>query len=184
MKILEQWDFGFVHQVLSFSRRDNESSLRSFQSFGPSHLLQYIFARHYAADLFAGDEAASIMAKCKREYYRHLARAALRLREPAFWRFHKAGLKALNERETHDWVYLAMIMGPELLWLASNPGMTTIRAFCSLKRKKHQQEPSQAKDRVPPISFLGRASCPKGESVRENPGQGETSGWPLSNEKI
>ena len=24
MEILEHWDFGFVHQVLSFSRRDNE----------------------------------------------------------------------------------------------------------------------------------------------------------------
>jgi glycosyltransferase involved in cell wall biosynthesis len=136
MEILERWDFGFAHQVLSFSRRDNESSLSSLQSFGPSHLLQYIVARRYAGTLFAADEADLIIGKYKREYYRVLARAALRLREPAFWRFHKAGLKALDEHETHDWVYLAMLMGPELLWLAANPGLTALRALRSVRRSK------------------------------------------------
>jgi hypothetical protein len=28
LEILEHWDFGFAHQVLSFSRRDNESIVR------------------------------------------------------------------------------------------------------------------------------------------------------------
>ena len=71
--------FGFVpHQVLSFSRRDNVSILRSLQSFGPSLLVRYIIARRFAPIFFEAGEAASIIAKCKREYYRHLARAALR----------------------------------------------------------------------------------------------------------
>jgi len=39
MEILEHWDFGFVHQVLSFSRRDNETVLQSLKSFTPSHCL-------------------------------------------------------------------------------------------------------------------------------------------------
>ena len=111
------------------------SILRSLQPLAPSHLLSYIFALRYAPDLFEVGEAASIIAKYKREYYRFLARAVLRLRGRAFWQFHKAGLKALDERETHDWPYLAMTMGLELLWLASNPGITTIRALRSLKRK-------------------------------------------------
>jgi glycosyltransferase involved in cell wall biosynthesis len=144
MEILEQWDFGFVHQVLSFSRRDNEGSIYgSLQQFAPSHLLEYIFARRYAPALLEAGEAASIIAKYKREYYRFLARAALRLRERAFWQFHKVGLKTLSEHETHDWPYLAMMMAPELLWLASNPGMTTIRALRSLRRKKR---PSRLSD--------------------------------------
>ena len=147
MEILEHWDFGFVHQVLSFSRRDNDDSiLRSLQPLAPSHLLRYIFAQRYAPVLLEGDEAASIIAKYKREYYRFLARAALQFRGRAFWRFHKAGLKTLSERETHDWPYLAMIMGLELLWLTSNPGMTIIRTFALLEAEKIQREPPQATD--------------------------------------
>jgi glycosyltransferase involved in cell wall biosynthesis len=133
IEILEKWDFGFVHQVLSFSRRDNdeESILRSFEAFEPYYLLRYLIAQHYAPVFLEVSEAASIIAKYKREYYRCLARAAFELQGHAFWRFHKEGINALNEDETHDWLYLAMLAGPELLWLASNPGM----AFRSWKQK-------------------------------------------------
>jgi hypothetical protein len=62
-------------------------------------------------------------------YYRSLARRALLLRGggSAFWRYHKVGLKTVNE--TLDWLYLLLIMGQELLWLASNPGMTAVSAL-------------------------------------------------------
>jgi glycosyltransferase involved in cell wall biosynthesis len=135
LEILEHWDFGFAHQVLSFSRRDNESILRSLKAFAPSYLLRYIFAQHYAPVLLEGREATSIIAKSKREYYRFLARAALQFRRREFWQFHKRGLRALNERETLQWSYLAMIMASELLWLLSNPGMTTTQAMRSWKRR-------------------------------------------------
>jgi glycosyltransferase involved in cell wall biosynthesis len=155
MEILENWDFGFVHQVLSFSRRDNESILGSFQSFGPSYLLKYIFARRYAPVLLDTADVKSLVAKYKREYYRHLARAALRLREPAFWRFHKDGLNALDKHETLDWLYLVGIIGPELLWLALNPGMTAVRALAWLKPKgKPKRTATQGKTIAEPISPL------------------------------
>jgi glycosyltransferase involved in cell wall biosynthesis len=144
MEILERWDFGFVHEVLSFSRRDNDSILSSFQSFAPGELLQYIFARRYAHDLLEKREAASITAKYKREYNRALARAVLGLRGRAFWRFHSATLKALDGRETFDWPYLAMMTGAELLWLISNPGTTALRALRSLKRRSRSQRKSRA----------------------------------------
>jgi glycosyltransferase involved in cell wall biosynthesis len=133
IEILEKWDFGFVHQVLSFSRRDNdeESLLRSFETFEPYYLLRYLIARRYAPVFLAVGESTSIIAKYKREYYRRLVKATFELKGRAFWRFHKEGINALNEDETHDWVYLAMLAGPELLWLASNPGM----ALRSWKRK-------------------------------------------------
>jgi glycosyltransferase involved in cell wall biosynthesis len=136
LEILEHSDFGFVHQVLSFSRRDNESIFQVLQSLEVSDLLRYIIAQRYAPIFLEVGEAASLIAKCKREYYRFLARAVLRLRGHRFWQFHKAGLRALSERERPDWRYLAMIMGPELLWLAVNPGMTTVRALRSLRRQK------------------------------------------------
>jgi glycosyltransferase involved in cell wall biosynthesis len=132
MEILERWDFGFVHQVLSFSRRDSESTLSSLGSFAPRELLEHIFCRHYASFCLDEQEAASIKAKCKHQYYRLLARAAFQFRGREFWQFHKNGLKVFDKGQTLDWNYLVMMAGLELLWLASNPGIV-MRALWSRK---------------------------------------------------
>jgi glycosyltransferase involved in cell wall biosynthesis len=147
MEILEEWDFGFVHQVLSFSRRDNESILQSFQSFGPEYFLGYIFARRYAAVLVDAREASSLIGRRKRDYYRLLARGALRLRGRDFWRFHRAGLNALNapdKREAQDWPYLVMMGALEFLWLMLNPGTTTMQALRLVKRSKRPDDTLQS----------------------------------------
>jgi glycosyltransferase involved in cell wall biosynthesis len=135
IEILDQWDFGFAYHVLSFTRTDNESILhQALLPMAAYPLAQYVMARRYGPAFLAVNEIASIISKYKLQYYRALARAALRLRGRAFWRFHKVGLRALGENEKHDWPYLAMIMCAELLWLASNPGMTTIEALRRLKQ--------------------------------------------------
>lgn len=163
MEILEDWDFGFVHQVLSFSRRDNESIFRTFQSFAPEQLLRYIFTRRYARILMDPREASSLIRRRKREYYRLLARMVLRLRGRAFWQFHKAGLNALNppdKRETHDWPYLAMIAGLEFLWLASNPGITTMRALRSAQRDRRRNNKLEKRARIQEPESISPGSSP------------------------
>jgi hypothetical protein len=136
IEILEHWNFGFVYQVLSFTRTDNESILhQALLPMSAYQLAMYVIAQRYGAIFLGVNEGASTITKYKLEYYRALARAALRLRGRAFWRFHKIGLKALGEHEKHDWPYLALIIGAELLWLASNPGMTTVEAIRRLKPK-------------------------------------------------
>jgi glycosyltransferase involved in cell wall biosynthesis len=138
MEILEQWDFGFVYQVLSFTRRDNESVISKVLPLQSYDLIPYIITQRYAPVFLEAGEAAYIRRKSKRKYYRALARAALQLKGPAFWRYHRVGLKALSERETLDWLYLAVQMGVVSLWLLSNPGRTIVRALrgaggCSAK---------------------------------------------------
>jgi glycosyltransferase involved in cell wall biosynthesis len=136
IEILEHWDFGFVYQVLSFTRKDNESILHQVLLPMKAHALAlHIMAQRYASVFFQAGEVASILAKYKLHYYRALARAALQLKGPTFWRFHKAGLKALGDEEKHDWSYLAMVIGAEILWLASNPGMTTVNILRRVKGK-------------------------------------------------
>jgi len=136
LSLREKWNFGFVHQVLSFSRRDNDGSILGAvkESFEPYQMLPYIFARRYASVLMEANEAAFVIAKHKRRYYRDLAKAALRLKGPAFWRYHKAALKALSERETHDWPYLILQIAMVLLWLMANPGRTLLRITHHCKR--------------------------------------------------
>jgi len=153
MQILERWDFGFVHQVLSFLRLGNESISTSVESYFPRALDWYIITQRYAGVFLEYDEALALRKDAKRLYYRTLARQALRFREPAFWKYHSNGLTTLEERL--DWAYLAGQIGFELIRMALNPGMTLASALRSLQRKKGGEETvgttrraSSAADRV------------------------------------
>jgi glycosyltransferase involved in cell wall biosynthesis len=133
MEILEHWDFGFVHQVLSYLRTDNESISSAKRRFQPVALDRYIITQRYAPAFLEANEAKDIRAKSRREYYRVLANEVILLRGPAFWRYHEIGLKTL--KETLNWSYLALQTVLTLLWMASNPGRTTVRVLRFCKRR-------------------------------------------------
>jgi glycosyltransferase involved in cell wall biosynthesis len=132
IQILEEWDFGFVHQVLSFSRTGNQSISSHLQMFNHYLLDRYINVERYASVFLETSEAASLKRRSKRAYYRFLAGEAIRKREAAFWRYHKRGLATLNE--TLDRPYLALLISLNFLRLASNPGRTTTRGLRFWKR--------------------------------------------------
>ena len=134
MEILTHCDFGFVHQVLSFSRIDSKSITSSIQDLSPYALDQYIITQRYASVFIEPREAASLRRKSRRVYYRVLAKAAIRLRPPAYWRYHRLGLKML--KETINWPYLLLHIGLVSVWLALNPGVTAAMALGSWKRGK------------------------------------------------
>jgi len=142
MQIMENWDFAFVYQVLSFLRVDNESISSASRSFQPQALDRYIIVQRYAAVFLQAGEALLLRRRSKRSYYQVLAHEALRLREPSFWQYHEAGLKTL--REKLDWFYLALQMGRELLWMAANPGTTVLR---TMRLWKRSPTPQAAADR-------------------------------------
>ena len=135
MEILAHQDFGFVYQVLSFSRLDDESITGSIESFAPYALAGYIITQRYASIFAEPSEASFLRRKSRRVYYRVLAKAAMQLREPAYWRYHGVGLKVLKEK-TINWPYLVLQVGLMSLWLALNPGMTAIAVMRSWKRRK------------------------------------------------
>jgi glycosyltransferase involved in cell wall biosynthesis len=163
MQILEDWDFAFVHQVLSFLRADNESITSAARRFEPFTVDRYILVQRYAARFLAPDEAAALKAQTRRDYYRFLAAAALRRREPEFWKYHQHGLKTINEQL--DRTYLLTQMGRVMLGLAANPGRTAMRAVRHWKRclqgsrKKVLPAPTQEK-----ASPADRAALPIGRA--------------------
>lgn len=162
MEILKHWDFGFVHQILSFTRSDNESISRGVEARKPYQLLRYSMAVRYAHMFLMPDEAASLIAKRKREYYRVLARASLLFQGAEFWRFHKTAIRTLAGQERHDWPYFASVTASELLWLAANPGDAVTRALRARKRDtraKVVRVPTQSSGRQPgPRSNAEQAS--------------------------
>ena len=133
MQILEKWDFAFVHQVLSFLRADNESISSTVRSFQPDKLDRYIIVQRYAEKFLPRDEAAELKTRVRRDYYRFLAEAALRRREPEFWRYQESGLKTLHE--SVDPRLLRTMKIRELLKMVANPVGTALRFASHEKRR-------------------------------------------------
>ncbi|MGA8223703.1 MAG: glycosyltransferase family 2 protein [Candidatus Acidiferrales bacterium] len=141
MQILEHWDFGFVHQVLSFARADNESISSAVRGFQPNAIDRYIIVQRYASVFLEEIEAAALKKRTKREYYSVLAEAALRCRESAFWRYHARGMKTLGA--TLDWPYLTLAIARDALWKATNPGATIMRVLRHWKRRTSRKNAAE-----------------------------------------
>jgi glycosyltransferase involved in cell wall biosynthesis len=93
---LQTWNFGFVHQVLTYSRRDNESILsqtRPFQFQRFSRLAKIIaHGRKYLSE----DEYAYFLKEAERNYFYFLGESALQGRSREFWEFHRERLASIN----------------------------------------------------------------------------------------
>jgi glycosyltransferase involved in cell wall biosynthesis len=142
MQILKRWDFGFVHQVLSFSRADNESISSAVRDLQPVALDRYIMVQRYASTFLEVGEANALKKNSKQAYYYALASEALRFRGSALWAYHQKGLKTLGE--TINWPYLVLQVGKAVLWMAANPGTTIARVVRYRKRSSGGKDPSKS----------------------------------------
>lgn len=94
LALLRDSDFGFVHQVLTFSRERTQGSLlersRELNTLLASLLHELIvYGPHY----LNGDEYARRLDAIVAGYYDFLARNLLQRRSSAFWDFHERKLK-------------------------------------------------------------------------------------------
>lgn len=94
IKILRDGDFGFIHEVLTFTRRPEDSQTPKshyLRMTYPSYL--WIMKNHGRAFL-TGEEQARLVDRHLRAYYRVLARDLIRFRRNrAFWQFHLRSLR-------------------------------------------------------------------------------------------
>lgn len=96
LEFLEHHDFGFVQQILTFTRVE-QGSLSSFsESFNTNHSHRlYVLAKYGPKHLT--DEQVSQQIRIElREYYRYLAWQVFKRRNRDFWSFHRAKLAALG----------------------------------------------------------------------------------------
>jgi glycosyltransferase involved in cell wall biosynthesis len=120
--LLRTWNFGFVHQVLTYSRRDNESILSSirpyqFQLF--SRLAKIItHGRNYLSE----GEYRYLFNAAERKYFFYLGRSALQGKGPKFWEFHRERLATLNY--SLDFAFMAKWILIVLLDEIGNPKRT------------------------------------------------------------
>ena len=86
IQILEEWDFGFVYQVLSFMRVGNANGSISdgVRALGPDVLDRYIIVQRYASVFLDAGEARALRQQSRRSYYDFLSKEYLRRPEQLF----------------------------------------------------------------------------------------------------
>ena len=106
--VLRTWNFGFVHQVLTYSRCDNESMLSRVRGFSFLLNSRFTILVEHGRDYLSAEEYVRCFKDAEREYFVYLTKSACALRHPAtpeFWEFHRRGLTSVNY--AFDWKRLA-----------------------------------------------------------------------------
>lgn len=96
-ELLESNDFGFVHQVLSFTRRHADSVSNTFSSFYNPQLVEYLgMMRKYGPKYLDHETFARLHEDMLRSYRRIVARRLISGRGLSYWRFHRDKLRSLG----------------------------------------------------------------------------------------
>ena len=95
-KLLETWNFGFVHQVLTFTRVDDQSILSQAREVGLLNLYRFSAVITHGRDFLSDAEYKRCLKGAERRYFLYLCRCALRGRNKEFWDLHRKGLASVN----------------------------------------------------------------------------------------
>lgn len=109
-EILRNHDFGFVPQVLSFSRRDNESIWNDFDPYDPVLLSQVMFIYYYGPVFLDNDTLIRRTREIESVYYNLLARRVLSGRGKEFWKFHINALAAIGKGISYSRVSIHLLL--------------------------------------------------------------------------
>jgi glycosyltransferase involved in cell wall biosynthesis len=96
-EVLSDNDFGFVHQILSFTRVGNSGVLTEIESYNWRILNSYLELRKYGPDFLSEEELAEALRPVRTEYMRVLGEARTLGREDGFWNYHRRGLATIGE---------------------------------------------------------------------------------------
>jgi glycosyltransferase involved in cell wall biosynthesis len=137
-QILVEHDFGFVHQVLSFTRYQPDSITFNVRDFASRNIDRVLSLHHYGRLYLTPDEFERAMSHAWRVYYERLGRQWLLDRigrkTAGFWEFHKARLASIDVKI--DAKQLAGGAALALARAAASPG----DAVKSLVQKRRPRE--------------------------------------------
>jgi len=175
-EILRQWDFGFVHEVLTFWRTDNDSISSRVQDLKPKVLDSFIILNKFGRDFLTADELERRLAERSRQYYGALGEAALRRPGPVFWEYHRRGLRTIDRelrlRDVLPWALLALAR------LVLNPLWTVERAVRWARRRRASGAAALAHPAAAARTGMLTAAGPGGSGTARGAGQigGSTGG--------
>jgi glycosyltransferase involved in cell wall biosynthesis len=133
--ILREHDFGFLHQVLTYTRRDNTSLMTSINTYDPATLLEFRTVRKFGRDYLDDEEYQRCARRIEMKYFMLLGESTIRCRERAFWAFHEQGMQTVGAKftGTKRLKYASLAF----LTLALNLQDTLERVSRHFRRKRH-----------------------------------------------
>jgi glycosyltransferase involved in cell wall biosynthesis len=133
LDILQNTDFGFVHQVLTYTRMHAETATSTIaeklQTYPLSNLSILV---KYGPMYLTAEEYKKCLKQRMKSYYTLLARSTLGLREKQFWDYHKNGLKDIGYPLSHS--KLARFLCLEAMDMVLNPKRTGERIAGKIAR--------------------------------------------------
>jgi glycosyltransferase involved in cell wall biosynthesis len=98
-EILQDYDYGFVHKVLTFTRRENESITTTIRRYDPFYLLcMYILVQKYGLCYLSDEEYEKCYKDIRGRYYRYLAEKWLLSKDKkALLDYHNQGLNDIGQ---------------------------------------------------------------------------------------
>ena len=94
--LLRDYNLGFVHQVLTYSRRDHESILTQAYGLGLHHFFRLSAVVAHGACYLSTEEYRRCLKDAERRYYLYLCRCAMRGRNKEFWHNHQRYLTSIG----------------------------------------------------------------------------------------
>jgi glycosyltransferase involved in cell wall biosynthesis len=131
-RILQSWNFGFVHDVLSISRVDDDSIRGKVLDFGPDKLDHFVSLHKFGPLHLQEEELNEALEWAKSDYYEFLARHVFRGTSREFWKFHRSELASAGLRLEKLLIAKRLCLG--LARLVKHPGATCMRVYHWLRR--------------------------------------------------
>lgn len=123
--LLQSSDFGFVHQVLTYSRRHSEAATSFSERFNTYVLGNLIILTKYGPVYLSREEYERCLKRHIKRYYLFLGQSILWTREKQILDYHKHGMRALGY--SFSWTKLLEVMFLEVLDILCNPKKTLER---------------------------------------------------------
>lgn len=124
-RTLRDWNLGFVHQLLTFVRVDNQSITSAVRLYEPFALDAFLRSCLYTDDFFPPAEAAAMKRAAETSYLKFLAARSFTRRRRGLFAYHRRGLATIGYRIPRG--RLAGLMLWELLDYVANPKQTLAR---------------------------------------------------------
>lgn len=137
-ELLEEWDFGFVHQVLTFVRTRNESIQSGRESFYAMAMDRLAVVVRHGRDFLDPDEYREAYRRTEKVYYSRLAWGAITGQDRDFWDYHRSGLQEIGKELSYT--KLAGYVLKELLYLVANPGNSLTMLYRHLTDDSAERE--------------------------------------------
>ena len=123
--LLQSSDFGFVHQVLTYSRRHSEAATSFAERFNTPLLGNLSILTKYGPVYLSREEYDECLEHHMKRYYLFLGQSILWTREKQILDYHKNGIRDLGYE--FSWAKLCTVLLLEVLDILGNPKKTLER---------------------------------------------------------